>query len=294
MRDSRICSPELLSLTHAIAAAALCLQSIFAGPNGEKAREILVLKADCEDFYETFRQTATARAAALVLPKWLSQTQLSLGQVDAVSQAVTSAGTWDEVELHGGASHTGDFVCIDGFRLQPSFGRGDVGQITCTHTRSSLLGTGYAALGYEPTVLVQAWARPGATAAAAGAAVEGGEGAAAAVAAASSWISAAVGGVGAAPAASARLALNAKLHFRPAGQRQDVLFDLNEVESITLSVPLARPTQAARRRSRARSPSGSPAPQARKRPSRSPGPAAAAGGGSAGDGDAVDDWELIE
>ena len=267
----------------------MCLQSIFAGASGDKSREILVLKAGCEDFYETFRQTATARAAALVLPKWLSQTQLSLGQVDAVSQAVTSAGTWDEVELHGGASHTGDFVCIDGFKLQPDFGRGDVGQITCAHTRSSFLGTGYAALGYDPTVLVQAWGRPGATtapAAGAAGAVAAEGSAAAAVAMASSWISAAVGGVGAAPVASARLALNAQVRFRPAGQRQDVLFELNEVETITLSVPLARPTQAARRRSRARSPSGSP----RKRPFRSPGPASA--GGSSGEG--ADDWELVE
>jgi len=123
-------------------------------------RDALVLKQQCANFYETFRQTATARAAALLLPTWLSHAELTASQVDSACAAVASAGTWDEIVLHGGASHTGDFICIDGFRLQAAgYGRRDVGEITCAHTRSSFLATSYAVLGWEPSVHVQAWAR---------------------------------------------------------------------------------------------------------------------------------------
>jgi hypothetical protein len=190
-----------------------------------------VLKQQCADFYETFRQTATARAAALLLPTWLSHAELTASQVDSACAAVASAGTWDEIVLHGGASHTGDFICIDGFRLQAAgYGRRDVGEITCAHTRSSFLGTSYAVLGWEPSVHVQAWARrrsatanlngtPAGPAAAAGggddaASESTAAAAAAAVAAAASgvasavgdvaasWLAPALGGVGAAVAGS--------------------------------------------------------------------------------------------
>ena len=220
-----------------------------------------MLRDQCASFFEQFKQTATARAAALLLPTWLSQAQLTASQVDSVCNAVSSAGTWDDIVLHGGATHTGDFVCIDGLRLQAAgFGRHDVEKITCLHTRSKILGASYAAVGWEPSVLVQAWGRPDAPrpAAAAGAA------ACTTRDAVASWLASAVGGVGAGatPVASARLPITDLVRFRVAGSRVDTVFPLNEVESITLSVPLARPTAAARRRarSRSRSPSGSPGP----------------------------------
>lgn len=249
-----------LHLTAPRSVHALPSQSIFAGPTGAQARDILVLKDQCASFYEQFKQTPTARAAALLLPAWLSHAQLTASQVATVCSAVSSAGTWDEIVLHGGGTHTGDFVCIDGFRLQAAgFGRRDVEKITCSHTRSPFLGASYAALGWDPSVLVQAWARPDAPRPAATAAGAAGT--------ASSWLAAAVGGVGASvtPVASLSLPITSHVRFRTAGSRVDSVFALNEVESITLSVPLSRPTAAARRRARSRSPSGSPGPRGASR-----------------------------
>ena len=53
----------------------LSLQSIYVGPTGEVARDVLVLADQCAKFYEQFKQTASARAAALLLPTWLSHAQ---------------------------------------------------------------------------------------------------------------------------------------------------------------------------------------------------------------------------
>ncbi len=243
----------------------LALQSIYVGSTGEAARDVLVLADQCAKFYEQFKQTASARAAALLLPTWLSHAQLTASQVDSVCSAVISAGTWDEILLHGGAVHTGDFICVDGLRLQAAgLGRRDVERITCSHNRSPFLGVSYAALGWGPSVLVQAWARPDAPSRPAETA---GAGAAGAIGHATDWLASAVGGVGASAAllASERLPITNNVRFRPAGSRVDVVFLLNEVESINLSVPLSRPTAAARRRARSRSPSGSPAPRAARR-----------------------------
>lgn len=267
-----LCCAASLRADRANRMRTLVLQSIFDGPGGEAVRDTLVLKEQCASFYEQFKQTAAARVAALLLPTWLSHAQLTASQVESVCSAVISAGTWDELVLHGGATHTGDFVRVDGFRLQAAgFGRAEIEKITCSHTRSPVLGASYAALGWEPSVLVQAWARPdAATAAATTAATAGVTGT---IGHATNWILAsAVGGVGAsaAPSMSARLPITSDVRFRPAGSRVDIVIPLNEVESITLSVPLSRPTAAARRRARtrSRSPSGSPAPRAAERSRR--------------------------
>ena len=70
-------------------------------------REALVLHRDCAAFYAAFRETAGTRLAALLLPRLLSQVQLTAGQLGAVCEVLANAGTWDVVTLHGGASHTG-------------------------------------------------------------------------------------------------------------------------------------------------------------------------------------------
>ena len=212
------------------------------------AREVLVLAPACAAFYETFRQTAHERLAALLFPAWLSRAQLSASAIAEVCRALSAAGTWDTLALSGGASHTGDFIGIEGL---PLVDRARVGRLTLTHTRSPMLGGAFALLGWAPSVLVQGWAREAEDA---------------------SWLSAAVGGVGEAAVTTQRLAIDAALRFRPAGQRSHSRFLLNEVEGVTLSVPLSRAGtspavvgQQSSQQRRGRSRSGSPSPAAQRR-----------------------------
>jgi hypothetical protein len=121
----------------------------------------VVVAEEAARFYSRFEQTAAARLQALLLPTWLSAVRLTASQLDAVVAVMGSCGSWDALRLNGGATIYGDFVAVDGLRDEDGgpLDRRRISRLECSHSRSRLVASGWAVLGWEPKTTITAYRR---------------------------------------------------------------------------------------------------------------------------------------
>jgi len=110
----------------------------------------------CGEFFKSFRKTYAEAFHESVTPSFFSG-KLSYSQLSGARAVLSTIGTWDIVELHGGKRLHGDLREIPGVSID----RSKVEALEITHQRNYTLGMVWAAVGYTPTVTISLLERDG-------------------------------------------------------------------------------------------------------------------------------------
>lgn len=110
----------------------------------------------CEDFFKSFRKSYAETFQEKLTPSFFSG-KLSYTQISGSKSVLSSIGTWDVVELHGGKRLHGDLRDIPGVSIE----RSKVEALEISHQRNYTLGMVWAAVGYTPAVTVSLLERDG-------------------------------------------------------------------------------------------------------------------------------------
>ncbi|KXJ22751.1 uncharacterized protein LOC110251836 [Exaiptasia diaphana] len=110
----------------------------------------------CEGFFKSFRKGYVEAFQESLTPSFVSG-KLSYTQINAARAVLSTIGTWDIIELHGGKRLYGDLKDLPGVSVE----RNKVEALEVSHQRNYTLGMVWAAVGYTPTVTVSLLERDG-------------------------------------------------------------------------------------------------------------------------------------
>lgn len=113
---------------------------------GEKE---IITSANCQAFVESFQRGYVKSVLDSFVPGFISGL-LSYSVLSMASNALSSIGTWDIIELNGSKRLYGDFKTCPYFSVD----RKQTECLELSHKRSRLTSTTWALLGYTPSVVV--------------------------------------------------------------------------------------------------------------------------------------------